>query len=223
MDSINSSAPLKKGAEASLFLSEWQGRRVIIKNRFPKAYRPEKLDRQIRNYRTIHEAQLIHYAKEAGVPTPKILQVDVTNSLIIMEFVEGQQVKTLLPCLSKLEREKLCQSIGRLVGKLHKVGLVHGDLTTSNMIVNDEGRIVLIDFGLGEKSDEIEAKGVDLHLMKRALQSTHFQFCEECFVSIMNGYLEILGPAEAQAILDKIVEVERRGRYVAERKQELPD
>ncbi len=87
---------LKKGAEASLYVGEWHGRHVVTKVRLPKKYRPEQLDLTIRRYRTVHEPQLMHEAKRAGVPTPTIFMVDVENSVIMMEFIEGKQVKQLL-------------------------------------------------------------------------------------------------------------------------------
>ena len=108
--------------------------------------------------------------------------------------------------------------IGELIGRLHKNGIIHGDLTTSNMILNSEGTIFFVDFGLGEKSKELEARGVDLHLMKRALQSTHFRFAEECFNSVIEGYSKVLGCETAKNVLDKIKQIEKRGRYIAERK-----
>jgi TP53 regulating kinase and related kinases len=210
---------LKKGAEASLFLADWHGRRVVVKARLPKRYRAEQLDMTIRRYRTVHEPQLMHEAKRAGVPTPTIFLVDVENASITMEYIEGTQIKQLLDGLSKNEREVLCTKIGELVARLHKCGVIHGDLTTSNMILS-EGRVVLVDFGLGDKTFELEAQGVDLHLLKRALQSTHFQQAEACFSAILKSYDAEVGEAAAQAILEKIREIEKRGRYVAERKQE---
>lgn len=209
---------IKKGAEASLYLADWHDRKVIMKKRLPKKYRAPKLDEQIKTYRTVHEPQLIHEAKKAGVPTPTIFLVDVENATIIMEFIEGKQVKKLLAELSVNRRQDLCFKIGELIGKLHRHGIVHGDLTTSNMIHDSEGRIFLVDFGLGEKTRELEARGVDLHLMKRALQSTHFRFADECFKAVTDGYSKVLGPQDSKKILDKIREIERRGRYVAERR-----
>ena len=209
---------IKKGAEASLYLANWHGRIVIMKKRLPKKYRLSELDGQIKTYRTIHEPQLIHEAKKTGVPTPTIFLVDVRNAIIIMEFIEGKQVKQLLSEVSKSERQRLCFKIGELIGRLHKYGIIHGDLTTSNMILNSEGKIFFVDFGLGEKSKELEARGVDLHLMKRTLQSTHFRFAKECFSAVFEGYSKVLGAETAKNVLDKIREIERRGRYVAERK-----
>jgi len=212
---------IKKGAEASLYLADWHGRKVIMKKRLPKKYRPSKLDEQIRTYRTVHEPQLMHEAKKAGVPTPTIFLVDTKNATIIMEFIEGDQIKKLLGEVVKSERQNLCVKIGELIGRLHEHGIIHGDLTTSNMILNSEGKIFFVDFGLGEKTKELEIRGVDLHLMKRALQSTHFLFTEECFNAVIKGYSKVLSDAVVKNVLDKIREIERRGRYVAERKGEL--
>ncbi len=211
---------MKKGAEASLYLTEWHGKRVVVKARLPKRYRPAQLDLTIRSYRTIHEPQLMHEAKKAGVPTPAIFMVDVANAAITMEYIEGKQVKQLLGGLPKAERQKLCAKIGELIGRLHTHGVVHGDLTTSNMILTAEGWIFLVDFGLGDKTAETEARGVDLHLMKRALQSTHYQFAEECFNAVLNGYAAVIGAEAAEIVGEKIREIEKRGRYVAERRQD---
>jgi TP53 regulating kinase-like protein len=220
MDEVARRKLLKKGAEASLYLADWHGRKVVIKARLPKRYRPAELDAKIRGYRTAHEPQLMHEAKKAGVPTPAIFLVDMKNASITMEFVEGKQVKQVLGGVSKKEKQELCARIGELIGKMHKHGVIHGDLTTSNMILSAEGKIFLVDFGLGEKNTELEARGVDLHLMKRALQSTHNQFAGECFEHVMRGYCASVGAEDTKNVLEKIREIERRGRYVAERKQE---
>jgi TP53 regulating kinase-like protein len=219
MGKVSSQTLLKKGAEASLFLASWHGQKVIVKTRLPKKYRPAELDEKIRSYRTTHEPQLMHEAKKAGVPTPTIFLVDITNASVTMEFVGGEQMKQVLPHASQRERRKLCVKIGELIGKLHKRGVIHGDLTTSNMILGAEGKIFLVDFGLGEKNSELEARGVDLHLMKRALQSTHYQFAEDCFRNVKTGYSSVLGVEDAEKVFEKIREIERRGRYVDERKQ----
>jgi len=210
---------VKKGAEASLFLEEWRGRKVIMKRRLPKRYRVHEIDMKIRTYRTVHEAQLLHYAKEAGVPTPVIFMVDVADSNIIMEFIEGGQVKQVLNDLSSEERRGLSRHIGKLIGRLHRNDIVHGDLTTSNMILTPGGGVVFLDFGLGEKTMELELKGVDLHLMKRAFQSVHFRYAEECFAEVLDGYAHVVGGNKKSSVYAKIDEIERRGRYISERKK----
>ncbi len=208
---------IKKGAEASLYLETWQNRQVIVKQRHPKRYRIPELDLMIRSQRTLHEPNIIHKAKEAGVPTPTIFRVDVAEAKILMEFVEGKQVKEVLDTVSSEERLRLSVLMGRMIGRLHKHGIIHGDLTTSNMILTPYGKIVFIDFGLSERSVELEPKGVDLHLMKRALQSTHYKHAKECFKAVMKGYAESVGDEEAKKVAAKIREIEKRGRYVADR------
>jgi TP53 regulating kinase-like protein len=220
LDKVTGPVLIKKGAEASIYLTDWHGRRVIMKKRFPKRYRPLKMDEQIRTYRTVHEPQLMHEAKKAGVPTPVIFLIDKRNATVVMEFIAGKQVKQLLNEVETAEKRRLCLRIGELIGMLHTHGIIHGDLTTSNMILNSEGKIFFVDFGLGEKSKELESKGVDLHLLKRALQSTHFRFTEECFDAVIRGYSEIVDADAVKNVLNKIGEIERRGRYVAERKGE---
>ena len=208
---------IKKGAEASLFLETWHNRQVIMKRRLPKKYRIPDLDMMIRSQRTVHETNIIHKAKEAGVPTPTILMVDVEEANIVMEFVEGKQVKEVLDTVSSEERLRLSRLLGKMIGRLHKHGIIHGDLTTSNMILTPHGKVVFVDFGLSERSVELEPKGVDLHLMKRALQSTHYKHAKECFKAVMEGYAESVGDEEAKKLTAKIREIEKRGRYVSER------
>jgi TP53 regulating kinase-like protein len=208
---------MKKGAEASLYLEYWNNRKVIMKRRHPKKYRIPELDLLIRSQRTLHEPNIIHNAKEAGVPTPTIFMVDVADSNIIMEFVEGKQIKEVLDAVSKEERMNICKIIGELIGRLHGNGIIHGDLTTSNMILTPYGKVVFVDFGLSERSIELEPMGVDLHLMKRTLQSTHYKYAKECFKAVMDGYEEALGKEDTKKVRVKIREIEKRGRYVADR------
>lgn len=208
---------IKKGAEANLYLEQWQDRKVIMKRRPPKAYRQPQLDLNIRTQRTLHEPSLIHRAKEAGVPTPTIYMIDLPDANIIMEYVEGKQVKQVLNDMPQEERLRLCDHIGSLIGYLHKNGIIHGDLTTSNMILTSVGKIFFVDFGLGEYSSEVETRGVDLHLMKRTLQSTHHKYAKECFGAVIAGYMDTVGKQAANMVLEKIKEIERRGRYIEER------
>ena len=221
MDKVKPPLLIKKGAEANLYLTEWHGRKVVMKKRLPKKYRPSKLDEQIRTYRTVHEPQLMHEAKKTGVCTPTIFLVDIKNTAIIMDFIEGKQVKQLLGKSAEKNRQHLCLIIGELIAKLHTHGIVHGDLTTSNMILNPQGKVFFVDFGLGDKNSELEAQGVDLHLMKRALESTHFRFAKDCFNAVIKGYSNVADKESGRNVLDKIKEIEKRGRYVTERREEM--
>ena len=202
-----------KGAEADLWLDpDWNGMRALLKRRGEKRYRNPELDREIRRSRTIREASIIHRAKEAGVPTPVIYQVDLESATMVMEFVEGDRVRDVVDSLEAGERRSLFRLIGVMAGRLHGAGIVHGDLTTSN-IIRTPDRIVFIDFGLSEVSRETEKRGVDLNLMQRMLTSTHFRHTGELFAAFQEGYRSTLG-AEADEALGRMEEIARRGRYV---------
>jgi len=204
---------IAKGAEADLWLDpDWNGRKALIKRRGEKRYRHTALDRAIRRSRTIHEADIIHRAKLAGVPTPLLYQVDPTGATITMQYVEGERVRDIVDRLGEKERTELFCLIGIQAGRLHRSGIIHGDLTTSNMI-KARDLVVFVDFGLGELSSEAEKRGVDLHLMRRMLTSTHFKHADELFNAFEEGYRSVMG-AEAEEALRRMREIERRGRYV---------
>lgn len=212
---------IKKGAEANLYLESFAkvlqlaGKgKVIVKHRIPKNYRIPELDARLRESRTSLEAKLLSDAKRAGVPTPIVYEVDLASMRIVMDFVEGKQVKLILEKLKPAERQKLCRTIGAQVARLHKAGMVHGDLTTSNMIINPNGKVYFIDFGLGEYNPSVEERGVDLHLLKRALQSIHFRIAEEAYSAAMAGYRKEFGE-QADLVIERAKDIERRGRYVS--------
>jgi TP53 regulating kinase-like protein len=204
---------IAKGAEADLILDpDWNGKRALIKRRGEKRYRHPQIDREIRRLRTLHEADIIHRAKEAGVPTPLIYQVDAGGASIVMEHVEGERVRDIVNTLGDDENRELFRIIGFEAGCLHGAGLIHGDLTTSNMI-RVGNRVVFIDFGLGEISRETEKRGVDVNLMRRMLASTHFTRQVMLFDAFKEGYRNAMGP-EADEVLVRVDEIARRGRYL---------
>ena len=217
---------MKKGAEADLFLEPFSGvlhpageGMVVVKRRVVKRYRIPEIDRQLRESRTVLEARLLFDAKKAGVPTPPVYLVDRKNTTIVMRFIEGKQVKKVLGRLRPERRRRICVEIGRMVGRLHGAGIVHGDLTTSNMIITGEGRIYLVDFGLGSYDRSTEGRGVDLHLLRRALQSVHFRIAERAYRDVLRGYKLEMGK-EADEVIRRAEEIEKRGRYVE--KEERP-
>ncbi len=208
---------IAKGAEACLYKSEWYGFEVIIKERIKKSYRHPTLDYKLRAYRTVLEARMMNEARAVGVPTPIVYDVDLEKTRIIYEYIDGVKVKNILEQLTEIERRKLNRRIGLLIGLLHKNGLIHGDLTTSNMLLKSSGNIYFIDFGLCEHSTDVESKGVDLHLMKRALESTHFRIASKSFREILEGYRETAGES-AEEVIKRIALIEKRGRYISDRR-----
>jgi TP53 regulating kinase-like protein len=185
---------------------------LVLKKRVKKGYRIDPIDHALRRTRTILESRLMHEAKRY-VRTPTIFEIDTDECVIVMEYIDGNRVKEFLNDLPPEKRGNLCFEIGKIVGNLHKNGIIHGDLTTSNMIYQS-GEIYLIDFGLGEFSGEIEAQGVDLHLLKEALRSTHYAHFREDFSWMLKGYEDVVGKERKEELIRRIEEIERRGRYV---------
>jgi TP53 regulating kinase-like protein len=204
---------LRKGAEAYLYRETWYSKDVIRKQRIVKKYRVSELDTALRVSRTVHEANLLRAAKKAGVPTPTLYEIDKNETYLLMEFIEGQRIKEILDELNAEARKTLSRQIGRLIGRLHKNAIIHGDLTTSNLILTKTGKIYFIDFGLGNNSTAIEDKAVDLHLMKRALESTHYKFAEGMFREILKGYSSAY-PESSKEVYERMKLIRKRGRYL---------
>lgn len=200
---------MKRGAEAELRRTEFLGRPAVSKGRIPKTYRLPDLDDALRRSRIRTEVRLMVEARAAGVSVPILYDIDVANATIIMEFIEGPTAKEVLNGGGARARET-ARMIGQVVGHLHRAGIVHGDLTTSNMILRD-GRIVMIDFSLGAKDSGREARGVDLHLLREGLISAHAQATTH-YREVVRGYRESMGPA-ADAVIATVKEIESRGRY----------
>ena len=211
---------IARGAEAILYVSQYEGQKVLVKERIPKNYRLKQIDEKIRKQRTRKEVRLLSEARKVGVLTPKVLSVDEAAGKIVMEFVDGEQVKEVLNNEKNLvdmkKIKKICVMIGEDVGKLHAAEIVHGDLTTSNMLLR-EGEMYFIDFGLGNFSRRIEDYGEDINLLHKAIESTHFKILKACWQNIVKGYRAKY--KDADKVLSKMQEIEKRARYVERTKQ----
>jgi len=199
---------VKKGAEADIYATIWNGLNSILKIRKKKDYRVHSLDMRIRTLRTIREAKMISETKSFGITTPLVYFVDEKKCEIYLQFIKGKLVRDLP--LNKII--KMCTEIGRIVGTLHKNGIMHGDLTTSNFILSNRGLVVL-DFGLSQKTDKIDDYAIDLRLFKEVLNSAHAQIVEDAWVSFVLGYRKILGNMLTEKILSHVSVIEKRGRY----------
>ncbi len=191
-----------RGAEAVLMVEDG----VLLKERVAKRYRLPELDERLRTLRTRSEGKLLQ--KLEGF-VPRVFSVDEERKTIQMEFLDGSLVRDVLDGKDKEEREKLLRFIGSTVGLFHQQHIIHGDLTTSNMIEKDH-RVFFLDFGLGFLSVKAEDKAVDLHVFRQALESTHFQHAKEDFAHFLEGYRTWNGSGE---VLKRLERVEQRGRY----------
>src|SRR3989344_6269998 len=168
-----------RGAEAEIIREDG----VMKKLRAKKGYRNKTLDIVLRKKRTQLEARLMSEARRSGVNVPKIL--DTEEFAIRMEYISGERLKD---AINKRNCVKISSMIAESVAKLHNAGIIHGDLTTSNMLYA-EG-LYFIDFGLGFRSQRAEDKATDLHLMKESLESTHFDIAEQAWKTILKVYRE---------------------------------
>ena len=229
---------LQRGAEAIIYLDEAQNR--IIKDRVKKSYRLSELDDRIRRQRTRSELKLLEKASRI-ISTPKPNESSAKNSLNIeMPFINGKKLSEHLDNFPLNEQKSICRKIGESAAKLHSADIIHGDLTTSNMIYtpkkrkeivdkkednknidteNKVGKIDLnvknfnvffVDFGLGFISHKIEDKAVDIHLFKEALEAKHFEHWQGLFEEFLKGY-EVY--SEHKKVLEQLKKVEARGRY----------
>lgn len=197
---------LGTGAEATVFETTYLGFPAVVKRREPKKYRNKKLDEKIRFRRTKQECFLLHNAKMAGVLCPAILKVDKKNSEITMEFVLGKKAKLVL---GKKNFKKICFQIGAEIGKLHSKEIIHGDLTTDNLILQ-KNKIFFVDFGLGFFSKKTEDRATDLLSLKKTFQATHFAL-KGGFGAVLAGYKKTAPNAEQ--VEKTIAEIEARTRY----------
>lgn len=201
---------VSRGAEADILHIHWHDtQHAILKSRKSKGYRHPELDDKIRRYRTIHESEIISHVKSFGVCTPLIYFVDIQKYEIIMQYIPGKPIHDLSDKLVT----HYCKQIGMIVGSLHKHGVMHGDLTTSNFILSKKDQIYVIDFGLAMKTHKPEDHAIDLRLFKEILNSAHAQIMKKAWTNFLVGYKKVAGASYTTKILDLVGVIESRGRY----------
>ena len=198
-----------QGAEAIVYLDKLK--KEVIKDRISKKYRISQIDKKLRTSRTKAEGKILEkVSRIINSPNPKKTKEE---NKIIMPFIEGKKLSEYLNKFSLKEQKEIMQKIGKDVAKLHKENIIHGDLTTSNMIyMSKEKKVYFIDFGLGFQNGKIEDKGVDIHLLKQALEAKHFENWEILFKEFENSYKKEYSK-EALKVFERLKAIEKRGRY----------
>ncbi|KAF9039223.1 kinase-like domain-containing protein [Panaeolus papilionaceus] len=239
---ISSSTLISQGAEAKVYKAYLtpDGAPILLKYRFPKKYRHSTLDTSLTKSRVAGEARALLRCLRSGVRVPGIRMVDATEGILGIEWLDGNSVKSLLPSGSSeegdplgtqlevtprnlesygLSVETLMHHIGTELAKMHLADIIHGDLTTSNMMVcqstksthgHPRTELVLIDFGLSFQSTLVEDKAVDLYVLERAFASTHPD-SEPMFASVLSAYATNMGK-EWPALSRRLDDVRLRGR-----------
>jgi len=197
---------IAQGAEAKLYLTD----NKIVKDRIKKDYRIKEIDVRLRKSRTKRESKIFDKLAVINFPSPKLIETD-NQEKITMEFIKGPKVRDVL---EESDYTKLSEEIGKKIAIMHNNNIIHGDLTTSNMLLNKE--IYFIDFGLSFFSHKIEDKAVDLHLLKQALESKHYRIWEKCFKAVLHAYKKEC--ENSSDVFKRLERVEKRGRYKSKRK-----
>ncbi|AFZ79104.1 hypothetical protein BEWA_019490 [Theileria equi strain WA] len=196
----NGSHIIAQGAEAVVLTSEYLGKPCVIKRRLPKRFRHKVLDEQLTKNRITAECRSIQKLRKAGVFVPVIYLVNFIKKEIIYEYINGSSILSLL---NTDYDENLLSSIGETIAKMHNSNIVHGDLTTKNMMMAESGEICLIDFGLSFSSTLAEDKAVDLYVLERCCTPSQFEIMLKGYFSTINNQSAIRG---------KLEEVRLRGR-----------
>lgn len=221
-----------QGAEGRLYKTTYLFPTLpcALKYRLPKPYRHPVLDQRLTRQRIVAEARILAKCRREGLAVPAVYAVDEGAGCLFIEWVDGEPVRASLnrwllehageDAVVAAEVKGLMKRVGRAVGRLHQVGVVHGDLTTSNLMMRPargdngaagmlDGEIVAIDFGLASQSIHDEDRAVDLYVLERAFSSTHPRV-EGLFDELLEGYKETF--KQAHISLRKLEEVRLRGR-----------
>ncbi|KAK9782409.1 putative Kinase-like domain-containing protein [Seiridium cardinale] len=249
---------ITQGAEGRLYKTSYLLPSVpcALKHRPSKPYRHPLLDAKLTRHRILSEARILQKCRREGVAVPALYNVDEGNGVLAIEWVPGAPVRVRVNEWIRRRKEarqqngqdstaevaqdeervgeltQLMRSMGEAVGRLHKSGIIHGDLTTSNMMLRPwergkgpsnghveaaeeaaeeslEGEIVIIDFGLASQGTADEDRAVDLYVLERAFGSTHPK-AEGLFSVVLDGYRGTF--KGAPVVLKKLEDVRMRGR-----------
>ena len=203
---------LAVGAESIIFKIKQGEHYFLLKHRPKKPYLLDVIDESIRKLRTNRECKMITIARKLGIATPAIYALDKKKHTLLMDYIEGKQLKEIVDIIPEKTLEMMCKKFGSLIALLHQGNVIHGDPTTSNVIVDNQSQLWLVDFGLSEMNATIEMKGVDLHLIRRAFETTHWNFQKIMLESTLEGYTDIMGE-DAKDILSRMLKIRERGRY----------
>ena len=182
---------LHEGAEAIVTSGYWMGKSAVKKHRRPRTWRHPELDLRLTKSRLTSEARTLLKLQQLNFSCPSIYHLNLNEGILYMERVEGNPlVKNLNSEMTLENSKKIFSDLGKLLRKLHLCGITHGDLTTTNIILNSLGKITLIDYGLSQSTFEVEPYGLDFHVLHECLQATHPMF-PNAMEQIIESYLNL--------------------------------
>ena len=206
-----------QGAEATVTSGSWMGKSAVLKMRRPRGYRTPNLDRKLTRQRLTVEARALGRLQYHELSAPSIIDLDLEQGWILMSKIEGITLFDYLNNKNNLTSEKI-KSFGVLIRELHEIGISHGDLTTHNVLIDSEGNLSLIDFGLAKIFPELEHLGLDLQVLNECLTASHSEY-ENAVEDMVEGYLSADSEKEdlisAPEVISRFNEIRGRVRYHA--------
>ena len=200
---------LHEGAEATLTEGYWMGIPAVLKVRRSRSYRHPDLDRRLVKQRLTVESKVISKLSALGFPCPSILLIDQNNSSILISRIRGSPLHDILK-KGKAGIPEL-RKLGHLIRRLHNLGISHGDLTTHNVMLSEEGDMHLIDFGLSRQSPELEHLGLDIQVLNECLGASHSTI-PDAIETVSEAYLEEESE-KARSVIDRFRKITGRVRY----------
>ena len=204
-----------RGAEAELWLSDWYGLPTIIKRRVPRDFLIPQLDWRIRKLRTRREVRMLEFAKKLGIHVPAVYFVNLEKTEIFLEYIEGERLCDIIQ--SGRYNAEVIRAFGKEVGILHSNGILHGDLTTANVLVCKKIPVI-IDFGLSDKGKDAEDFGTEYHLFNRAVETAHPRLAKKIMEDFTEGYKEG-NPDKWEEVIKRAEDIRKRGRYIPPEKR----
>ncbi len=105
----------------------------------------------------IHEGRLLARVKHPNVVTIYGAEQIDDRIGLWMEFVRGRTLEQVLQegrTFSPAEAARIGVEICRAVSAVHAAGLLHRDIKAQNVMLADDGRVVLMDFGTGRELED---------------------------------------------------------------------
>ena len=206
-----------QGAEATVTSGSWMGKSAVLKMRRPRGYRTPNLDRKLTRQRLTVEARALGRLQYHELSAPSIIDLDLEQGWILMSKIEGITLFDYLNNKNNLTSEKI-KSFGVIIRELHEIGISHGDLTTHNVLIDSDGNLSLIDFGLAKIFPELEHLGLDLQVLNECLTASHSEY-ENAVEDMVEGYLSADSEKEdlisANEVISRFNEIRGRVRYHA--------
>jgi Kae1-associated kinase Bud32 len=217
---------LHLGAEAEVWRGSWMGQSAIRKQRRNRSWRHPDLDDRLGRRRMIAEARLLVRLYRSGLNVPLLLDCDMYNQQLVMSHIQGKPLIEILndSSISDEAVRDILNNTGQSIRMLHRQAVVHGDLSTNNIIITPQNEAVLIDFGLARIEYETELFGIDLHVLFEILGASH-PHREDAIDAVLEGYEayeKAHGPAKntpggqpvgMQDVLDRFNLIRTRVRY----------